>query len=163
MDPITLLNQIRKLQDELNSHAWVRPQQVEVPDLIAETIAKIYELEEPRELKSQLVKYSRRKPPRKPSKPRTRRTRKDPFENSWTLVKHRLEINPTQTAKGLLEELVSEFPDVHSMSQRRTLERRVSVWRQEQVNLEVNHRKLTLDSSSSINIFADLADIASRS
>jgi hypothetical protein len=78
-------------------------------------------------------------------------------------VKHRLEINPTQTAKGLLEELVSEFPDVHSMSQRRTLERRVSVWRQEQVNLEVNHRKLTLDSSSSINIFADLADIASRS
>ena len=162
LDPVSLLQQIRLLQDELNKHAWLHSAEVDVPNLVAETIAKIYELKEPQSGVPKLINYSRSKVPRKPMPPRTHRTRKDQFEKTWVIVNARLKINPTLTAKDLLDELIAEYPGEHDLKQKRTLQRRILAWRQEQYSLEAHHRKLTLDATSSINIFTDLAELATR-
>jgi len=145
LDPLNLLQQIRMLQDELTKHAWARPQTVDVPDLVAETIAKIYELQEPGAFKG-LIRHIDRKP-RKPMPPRVHRTRIDPFADSWETIEARLQLDPTTTAKDLMVELVNENPNKFQLGQRRTLQRRVAEWRQKQNQNEAAYRKLTIDAS----------------
>jgi len=63
------------------------------------------------------------------AKPRTWRTREDPFEEVWPAVLARLEAEPKLRAFALFgwlqEKYEGQFPD----SQRRTFERRVRAWR----------------------------------
>jgi len=65
--------------------------------------------------------------------PRYRRTRQDPFEATWPLVRTQLESSPGVTAKELFQQLQQEQPDVFPDGQLRTLQRRVKVWRRETV------------------------------
>lgn len=155
-----LLDQIRALQEELSTHAWLAPAIVSAPSLVAETIAQIYELQEPRAKCNIPVNYRKSKKPRKQLPPRNHRTRKDPFEEAWPLIKSRLEMDPTRTGKSLLLQLIEEDPNKYKINQKRTLQRRVLEWRKSQMRLESEHRTITLDANSSMNIFTDLAILA---
>jgi hypothetical protein len=57
------------------------------------------------------------------------RTRKDPFEEVWLLVRAWLEAEPDRTAKELLFRLQEEHPGIFPDGQLRTLQRRVREWR----------------------------------
>ena len=62
------------------------------------------------------------------------RTRIDPFAYSWPLVEDWLRAEPDITAKVLMQRLCEQFPDVYPTgAQLRTLQRRVQLWRNEQV------------------------------
>jgi len=60
---------------------------------------------------------------------RTWRTREDPFEEGWSEVKLKLEINPGLEAKTLFEWLQRTCPGRYSDGQVRTLQRRIRQWR----------------------------------
>ncbi len=68
---------------------------------------------------------------KRPRAPRYWRTRHDPFEASWPLLKMQLENSPGTTAKELFQQLQEEQPDIFSDGQLRTLQRRVKDWRRE--------------------------------
>lgn len=57
------------------------------------------------------------------------RTRVDPFEQAWPLVRRWLEAEPDRTAKALFHRLQVAQPDTFSGGQLRTLQRRVQAWR----------------------------------
>ena len=57
------------------------------------------------------------------------RTRKDPFENTWTTIMAWFEESPEETALGLFRRLQMKHPGVFPNNQLRTLQRRVSQWR----------------------------------
>jgi hypothetical protein len=57
------------------------------------------------------------------------RTRKDPFEDVWPRVVAWLESEPDATAKGLLQRLQSEAPNIFPDGLLRTMQRRVQEWR----------------------------------
>jgi hypothetical protein len=160
LDPVTLLNQIKLLQAELSEHSWTKPEAVSAPDLVAETIAQIYQLEEPRAMRQSARKFHRGKKPRKQMSPRTHRTRKDDFETVWGDIQRRLEIDPNRTAKDLLSELISEHPGKFNVNQRRTLQRRVLEWRQRMLALEAKHLRITLGPDTTIQIFNELTNLA---
>ncbi len=62
------------------------------------------------------------------------RTRIDPFAYSWPLVEEWLRAKPDVTAKALMQRLCERFPDVYPTGvQLRTPQRRVQLWRSEQV------------------------------
>lgn len=160
LDPVALLEQIKILQGELGQHSWSKPDVVSAPDLVAETIAQIYELQEPRAMKQTSRNFHRGKKPRKPMAPRKHRTRKDPFEHVWTTVQRKLEIDPNRTARDLLAELIEDHPGQFNANQRRTMQRRVLEWRQRLLTLEAQHQKITLGPDSTIQIFTELTDLA---
>jgi hypothetical protein len=61
--------------------------------------------------------------------PRHWRTRPDPFESEWPLVRQWLEADPDQTAVQLFERLQRETPRQFHNGQLRTLQRRLKQWR----------------------------------
>ena len=63
------------------------------------------------------------------ARPRTWRTRKDPFEGVWSDVLLWLQQEPDATAKALLERLRPLYPGRFTDGQLRTLQRRVRQWR----------------------------------
>jgi len=67
--------------------------------------------------------------PNELKKPRTYRTREDPFEEEWGQVEAMLKDAPELEAKTLFEWLCEEKPDKYQEGQLRTLQRRVSTWR----------------------------------
>jgi len=77
--------------------------------------------------------------------PHTWRTHKDPFadvsERLWLL----LALDPERTAKDLLSQLLREQPDRFTAGQLRTLQRRVRVWRREQVGSDIRSGAIVLD------------------
>ncbi len=77
------------------------------------------------------------RPPRGRRKAATKhwwRSRVDPFAHSWSLVEGWLQTEPGVTAKALMQRLREQFPDVYPTgAQLRTLQRRVQLWRNEQV------------------------------
>ena len=151
LDPVQLLKQIRVLQDGLWRHA-VQLAQVNdegTPESSAVSVAfdlqaclsagnligdngnlsetAIEILGGPSQ-SVQKRKYHRKK---KHNKPRTYRTRKDPFEEvkddlyGWFLEA------PESTGKMLLQKLQQHYPGRYPDSQLRTLQRRLRGWRQE--------------------------------
>lgn len=62
-------------------------------------------------------------------KPRTWRTRPDPFERDWAEIVQRLEEMPELKAKTLFEDLVGRHRERYSPGQLRTLQRRIKSWR----------------------------------
>jgi len=63
--------------------------------------------------------------------PRHWRTRRDPFEDVKQEIEESLIANPCQTAAGLLIELIARYPDKFGLQHRRSLQRRLSQWRQD--------------------------------
>jgi hypothetical protein len=62
-------------------------------------------------------------------RPRTWRTRDDPFGLVWDEVTQKLELIPGLQAKTLFEDLQRRYPGRFSDGQLRTLQRRVKIWR----------------------------------
>ena len=62
-------------------------------------------------------------------KPRTWRTRGDPFEEDWPEIVARLTDAPELEAKALFEDLLARKPDVYHPGQLRTFQRHVRDWR----------------------------------
>jgi hypothetical protein len=62
-------------------------------------------------------------------KPRTWRTREDPFEEDWAEIAERLSDAPALEAKALFEDLCERFPGRYQEGQLRTLQRRIKQWR----------------------------------
>jgi hypothetical protein len=58
------------------------------------------------------------------------RTREDPFRNVWTDILPWLQQDPDCTAKSLFHRLIEKYPGVFGEGQLRTLQRRISEWRQ---------------------------------
>jgi hypothetical protein len=68
---------------------------------------------------------------RKKGGKRTWRTRVDPFEKVWPLIKQWLNEQPEANAKDLFLRLQATIPDLFPPGQLRTLQRRVKAWRSE--------------------------------
>jgi len=62
-------------------------------------------------------------------KPRTHRTRADPFAEDWPEIEQMLRRAPELQAKTLFEWLLEKEPDKYQEGQLRTLQRRVADWR----------------------------------
>lgn len=67
--------------------------------------------------------------PSQSKKPRTHRTRPDPFERDWAWVQAELERDAKLQAKTLFDELVTRHPGRYHPGQLRTLQRQVGRWR----------------------------------
>ena len=67
--------------------------------------------------------------PSERKRPRTYRTRIDPFAGVWDEVQSRLEAEPRLQAKTLFQWLQDSYPGLYPDSTRRTFERRVRKWR----------------------------------
>lgn len=143
LDPVKLLKELELLQDGLWKFAWqpfikTADTEFKIPIAITEDPEPDQIGNQPAELIPQslaLVEERKKRQYRKSKKPRapvTWRTHKDPFENVWSELKLKLEINPNHTAKGLLIELITKHPDKFTLRQCRTLQRRVKTWRKEQ-------------------------------
>ena len=101
-------------------------------------------------------KYRRTRKTKKERPTRTWRTRKNPFESSWGSLRQQLELSPHQTAKNLLEGLILVQPEKFKINQLRTLQRRVSLWRLEQLNLAKAEHLLLSDHDSEVNPYLSL-------
>ena len=107
--------QVRKLMEEMTKHGGIGIAAMR-SGMDRKTARKYVEAQKlPSELK----------------KPRTWRTRKDPFEGDWPWVVAQLEAAPTLEAKTLLEALQRKHPDRYQDGQLRTLQRHVKQWRAE--------------------------------
>jgi hypothetical protein len=96
-------------------------------------------------------RYRHTKKPRKNlGRPLTWRTCPDAFVNEWMEIKIQLELNPSVTAKIILENLIKNKPDEFNISQLRTLQRRVSQWRLNQLKMhqEMQSKKITIQDES---------------
>lgn len=143
LDPVFLLQELERRQDQFWRHAWSRTADMpttgtpavvvstEVANEAAERIAATGD----RALKDTSSKRAYRRT-RKPSVPHTWRTRVDPFEDVWSQVRILLEIDPSQTAKQVLQKLQVRYPDRFPDCQLRTLQRRVKAWRREHLYSE---------------------------
>jgi len=127
LDPVALLKTIRDTQQELTalSDGSSQPPARTTDDLSAF-------------LNGMATAWQRvDRPPQGRRKAATRhwwRTRIDPFAHSWPMVEEWLRAEPEVTAKTLMHRLCGLFPDVYPTgAQLRTLQRRVQLWRNEQV------------------------------
>jgi hypothetical protein len=83
-----------------------------------------------------------------PKPQRDWRTRKDPFEDVWSLLRTWLEAEPDLTAKQLLDQLHEERPGAFTNGQLRTLQRRVKDWRAAAAKRLVFGAGPTIDSTA---------------
>ena len=96
-------------------------------------------------------RYRHTKKPRKNlGRPLTWRTCPDAFVNEWVQIKIQLELNPSVTAKMILENLIKNKPDEFNINQLRTLQRRVSQWRFSQLKMhqEMQSKKIIIQEES---------------
>lgn len=118
LDPVALLATIREAQVELlelgQQEAPGESQSPSTDELLA--------------VVTQLWREGKQAP-RKAAKPRTWRTRPDPFAEVWPQVLSWLESEPELTATLALERLMVEQPDEFTAGQLRTLQRRFQAWR----------------------------------
>jgi hypothetical protein len=127
LDPVALLKTIRDTQQELAalSDGNAQPPARASQDLAAflDGLATAW--------------HNDHRPPQGRRKATTKhcwRTRVDPFAHSWPLVENWLRAEPDVTAKALMQRLREQLPDVYPTgAQLRTLQRRVQLWRAEQV------------------------------
>ncbi|MFQ5738115.1 MAG: transposase [Acidobacteriota bacterium] len=138
LDPVALLRELEHLQDRFWLRANAAAGGVGLP-----TPLESMRPEPSPELKASApVRAATAEPtktPRmyrrtkKPRAPRTWRTRKDPFAEVWQQVRLQLQLNPSQTAKQLFQDLRDRHPGRFQDGQLRTLQRRVRQWRREQL------------------------------
>ena len=139
LDPIHLLQQIRRIQDALWKHAvtetagnpitkepvtfnlnmCIPPNHDNMNSTANDFLDKATEREKRNYRRTKKVRI-----------PHTWRTRKNPFENVWgNEVCSWLEEHPERTAKSLFEELQQRYPGQYKDGQLRTMQRHVKEWR----------------------------------
>jgi hypothetical protein len=143
LDPVDLLAQMERLQDQLWAHAW-KKKAASGSDFIVtkEEIAEKHATSIDEESCTEGRYYRSSKQTALRRAPRTWRTRKDPFEKTWDEIRLRLELMPESGGKELIHWLMSKYPDEYSVSQTRTLQRRIAQWREEQSSQEEKMRAL---------------------
>lgn len=158
LDPVTLLAQIEKLQDQLWQHSCNKTNRSE-PELIV-TIDDMAEhaltMTEASTTASRYYRSSKRTDLR--SSPRTWRTRADPFEKTWDEIRLRLELMPEMTAIDLIAWLMKKYPGEYALKQTRTLQRRIAQWRLEQEGQEKKMRALMVTEKTPILKFSIKTD-----
>ena len=148
LDPVALLKAIRDTQQEL---ATVSDGHSQPPTRATDDLSVFLD-----GLATAWQKVDR--PPQGRRKAATKhwwRSRVDPFEHSWSLVEGWLQAEPEVTAKALMQRLRDQFPDVYPTgAQLRTLQRRVQLWRNEQVKrliFQTSGIPLTRSDALSVN------------
>jgi hypothetical protein len=148
LDPVALLKTIRDTQQEL---AVVSDGLGQPPARTTEDLSTCLD-----GLATAWQQVDR--PPQGRRKAATRhwwRTRIDPFAYSWPLVEDWLRVEPDITAKVLMQRLCERFPEVYPTgAQLRTLQRRVQLWRNEQVKrliFQASDTSLTSSDTLSVN------------
>ena len=155
LDPVALLAELERLQNQFFEYAWSNNGSHGAIDASVALHNQIAQAE-PKEgdgnsrcknlagapEKATLDHYRHTKKNDNSKRPRDWRTRKDPFERVWDEIKLKLELNPEQTAKALLEGLMAKYPDSFKTGQIRTLQRQVSHWRREQLDQESRLRSI---------------------
>src|SRR6202042_1228184 len=133
LDPVVLLKDVEKLQDKFWSYAW-KPEVSDYKSNATLPALTLVNRTEPDQLDQAAIlaqrtalgmsirRYRNTKKRGKHSIPRTHRTRPDDFRDVWNEVRLKLELNPSQTAKGLLEDLSKKYPDQFNMSKLRTMQ-----------------------------------------
>lgn len=86
-------------------------------------------------LPQRVRRYRRTKKPSKQVK-RWWRTHKDAFEQVWPEAAQQLRLRPYREAKALFQALQRKYPGTFEEGQLRTFQRRVKVWRLQQVTQE---------------------------
>jgi len=178
LDPIDLQNRLVKLQDNFWKHAW-KPSTEDLSSRSNTTTKIIDELinlevnevknvadthidveqqapehplssDDTKQSPCNIRRYRKTNKPRKSLEPRTWRTREDSFINEWEKIKFQLELNPILTATSLLKNLITEKPGEFKMNQLKTLQRRVSGWRLEQLKIhqEAQSQKYPIQEQS---------------
>lgn len=134
LDPIALLEQIKKLQQQLWNLAWKEP-------VLSAQEKLIIDVENQQDNPLELKFYHRSK---KPSRNRDWRTRKDPFEHVQEFIKLELQINQNIAAKELLDKLIKKYPGDFCNGHLRTLQRRIRELRQKQNYREQKYQELMI-------------------
>jgi hypothetical protein len=152
LNPIKLLNDLEELQNNFWQYAWkpgavkaltndivnkdeilAKPKAVEVTPSANPELAM-------QNINPEIRRYRKTKKTRNELKPRAWRTRKDPFEQEWSIIKINLSLNPELTAKDLLQNLTKANGESFNMSHLRTMQRRMANWRTQQIN--INQEKI---------------------
>jgi len=163
LDPVALLEELKKLQSKLFEYAWCGSDTLETPDPLAR-LNNLIALPEPKESsnnsnnssrdlaskKVALYHYRHTKKTNSNKRPRNWKTRKDPFEQVWDEIKLKLELNPEKTAKALLNGLIVKYPADFKFSHLRTLQRRVLHWRRSQLDQEARLRAIMRPHETSV-------------
>lgn len=150
LDPIDLLNNIDRLQNKFFEFACVatatKKEKILALDEVTENIEEVNKeltvdaTESAKEVSSPIQCHANTKKPRKTLEPRTWRTRKDPFEADWNKIMLQLSVNKFITAKEIMLKLTADEPQTYHMGQLRTLQRRISTWRKN--NLEKTRQEI---------------------
>ena len=119
---------------------------------------ELLEKEAPK-INKRLYRYTKK--PRKQLAPRTWRTRPDPFENVLSKLRVQLVLNPARTAKGLLEDLIKDSPDKFNLGNLRTLQRKISQWRKEEIKM--NQEKYAQNSNTEKNAISKYISLVANS
>lgn len=141
LDPILLLEQIKRIQDALWQYAvqditetdtskdpvsfdvkMCTPCAMQVSSIATDThvMNDFHEREKRRYNKTKKARV-----------PHTWRTRENPFEQVWPEICKFLEVRPERTAKSIFTELQLRYPGRYKKGQLRTLQRHVKAWRAE--------------------------------
>ena len=126
LDPVKLLKELREAQAELARLTTVSGDPTEASEASAPNmesfLAQLPELWRLGEVRPTHRRQS--------AKPRTWRTRVDPFETVWPQAREWLEQEPDITGKALFDRIRARHPGEFAPGQLRTLQRRVREWRQ---------------------------------
>jgi len=122
LDPVKLLHRIRQGQSALAALSAGEPGNMAQRDRLDQFLAGLPQLWRMGE-----VRPTHRK---EGAKARYWRTREDPFQNVWTEILLWLQSTPDSTAKSLFRRLQEKYPQRFGANQLRTLQRRISEWRQ---------------------------------
>jgi hypothetical protein len=127
LDPVELLSQIRALQQALATLA-----ESGTATTIGTTDVTSFLASLPTLWKNGEVRPTHRI---KAREARWWRTRHDPFEATWPLVRQWLEAEPHATGKDLLRRIQAELPEQQmTMAHLRTLQRRIKAWRNDRAS-----------------------------
>ena len=161
LDPVILLNKLKQLQTTLFQHAWssniIHEADGQSPRLNndAETLgANEAAANVDSSCKNEIIETAQLDHYRHTGKtdkrkgPRNYSTRKDPFERVWDEIKLKLELNPEMSPKALLDGLMAKYPNDYKPSHLRTLQRRISHWRNEQHDQEAKLRTIMLTNKA---------------
>lgn len=121
LDPVRLLHSIREAQTALAALASTSTGDPPVSKSLQEFLTQLPYLWHQGEVRAT------HRP--QPARPRTYRTRPDPFASVWPELLGWLQQEPDSTASILFDRLTAKYPGRYTPGQLRTLQRRVRGWR----------------------------------
>ena len=155
-DPVGLMAQLQALQDELWRYSWNKSGHFDTSLVVTEKDinTRINDEAAATLIASRYYRSSKKVDLRRA--PRTWRTRKDPFENTWDEIRLRLEIMPETYAKEIILWLMGKYPNQYAEGQTRTLQRRIAQWRRNQESEEEKLRAIMVNEAPTLPVYSDI-------